>query len=205
MFRKSANRRPVAPFTHAPMQVCADLRRHCAAQIEPRAKQAIRAVLAPIVKRRLGIFRHGHGLHWGKSAQVRHAWFGDYCSFGTRCNFSGPVIVGDLTMISHSVEVVGRDHLFATVGVPTRLNFPKTARAVTTIDADVWIGCHAKLMEGVRVGHGSIIAAGALVTKDVPPFSIVAGVPARHVRWRFSASERATHEAKLFGAQITEQ
>ena len=56
------------------------------------------------------------------------------------------------------------------------------------IGNDVWIGDGATIMRGVRVGDGAIVAAGAVVTKDVPPYAIVAGVPARVVRYRFPSS-----------------
>ena len=54
------------------------------------------------------------------------------------------------------------------------------------IEDDVWIGEHASILAGITIGTGSIVAAGAVVTKDVAPYSIVAGVPAREIRKRFS-------------------
>jgi virginiamycin A acetyltransferase len=54
------------------------------------------------------------------------------------------------------------------------------------IGHDVWIGQHAMLARGITIGHGAVIAAGAVVTKDVPPYAVVAGVPARIVRIRFA-------------------
>jgi hypothetical protein len=55
-----------------------------------------------------------------------------------------------------------------------------------TIGNDVWTGHNVNIMAGVSVGDGAIVGAGSVVTKDVPPFAIVAGVPARVVRMRFS-------------------
>ncbi len=52
---------------------------------------------------------------------------------------------------------------------------------------DVWVGRHAIIKRGVTVGHGAIIAAGAVVTKDVPPYAVVGGVPAQIIRYRFAA------------------
>jgi len=57
---------------------------------------------------------------------------------------------------------------------------------LTTIGNDVWIGHGAVVMEGCNVGHGSIVAAAAVVTKDVVPYAIVGGVPAKPIRYRFS-------------------
>lgn len=53
------------------------------------------------------------------------------------------------------------------------------------IGADVWIGTRAVILSGVRIGHGAVIGTGAIVTKDVPPYSIVVGVPAKQIRLRF--------------------
>lgn len=57
------------------------------------------------------------------------------------------------------------------------------------IGHDVWIGARATLLGGVTIGTGAVVAAGALVTKDVPPYAIVAGVPARIIRFRFACAE----------------
>jgi acetyltransferase-like isoleucine patch superfamily enzyme len=63
-------------------------------------------------------------------------------------------------------------------------------RGPITIGNDVWIGRDALIMSGVTVGHGAAIAARAVVTKDVAPYEIVGGVPARHIGWRFDEQER---------------
>ncbi len=66
--------------------------------------------------------------------------------------------------------------------------------ATTHIGNDVWIGARAILKTGVRIGDGAIIAAGAVVSKDVEPYSIVGGIPAKHIRYRFSAEQIAILE-----------
>lgn len=54
------------------------------------------------------------------------------------------------------------------------------------IDDDVWLGCRAVILSGVHIGQGAVIAAGAVVNKDVPPYAVVAGVPAKVIKYRFA-------------------
>jgi hypothetical protein len=71
---------------------------------------------------------------------------------------------------------------------PFNMAFPmnhKPYPKITTIGNDVWIGSGVKIMAGLQIGDGAIIGAGSIVTKDVAPFSIVAGVPAKLIRMRF--------------------
>jgi len=68
----------------------------------------------------------------------------------------------------------------------------------TVIGQDAWIGCGAIIKTGVHVGRGAIVAAGAVVTHDVPEYEIHAGVPAKRIGQRFSSdAERAIHSAML--------
>lgn len=52
----------------------------------------------------------------------------------------------------------------------------------------MWIGCNAVIIEGIKIGNGAIVGAGAVVTKDVEPYSVVGGVPAKHIKYRFNKS-----------------
>ena len=62
------------------------------------------------------------------------------------------------------------------------------------IEEDVWIGCNVTILKGVKIGRSSIIAAGSLVVKDVPPYSIVGGVPAKVIKMKWTQDEIKLHE-----------
>ena len=92
----------------------------------------------------------------------------------------GGITIGDRVFTSPMVQILAVNHVFDD---PSR---PFTEQGITaegiTVEDDVWIGSGAILTDGIRVGKGSVVAAGAVVSKDVPPYSVVAGVPARVVR-----------------------
>lgn len=67
-----------------------------------------------------------------------------------------------------------------------------------TVEEDVWLGVNVTLLSGVTVGRGSIVAAGAVVSKDVPPYSIVGGVPAKFIKFKWNINQILEHEAKLY-------
>ena len=64
-------------------------------------------------------------------------------------------------------------------------DFEGESKGDIVVEDDVWIGCRAIILSGIKVGRGAIIAAGAVVTKDVPPYAIVAGCPAKVIKYRF--------------------
>lgn len=66
------------------------------------------------------------------------------------------------------------------------------------IDEDVWLGCNVTILKGVHIGKGAIVAAGSLVVKDVAPYSIVGGVPAKFIKFKWSKDEITEHEKKLY-------
>ncbi|MFI8632493.1 CatB-related O-acetyltransferase [Microbacterium sp. NPDC077663] len=107
--------------------------------------------------------------------------------------------IGDFALIARGVQIVGRlDHRIDQLGVPIALSEWVGDREAQQLDRisigrDVWIGASAVLLGGISVGDGAVIAAGSVVTKDVPAFGIVAGNPARLVRYRFTEAEQADH------------
>jgi acetyltransferase-like isoleucine patch superfamily enzyme len=94
--------------------------------------------------------------------------------------------------------LLGADHDLATVGVRMRwAPAPERPEPPIVIEDDVWIGARAILLAGVRVGTGSVIGAGSVVTRDVPPYSVAAGSPCRVLRARFSGEDLARHRRML--------
>lgn len=69
------------------------------------------------------------------------------------------------------------------------------------VEEDVWIGCNVTLLSGVNIGRGSIVAAGAVVTKSFPPYSIIGGVPAKLIKFKWTIDQILEHEAKLYPEQ----
>ena len=80
----------------------------------------------------------------------------------------------------------------------TEENKPDGFDADVTVNEDVWIGSNVTLLSGVTVGRGSTIAAGAVVNRDVPPYCIAGGVPARFIKFIWTIDEILAHEAKLY-------
>lgn len=66
------------------------------------------------------------------------------------------------------------------------------------VEEDVWIGARVTLLAGVHVGRGAVVAAGAVVNKDVPPYAVVGGVPAKVISYRFNLDEIKKHETSLY-------
>lgn len=110
---------------------------------------------------------------------------GDFGFIGHSCTIYPRVRAGRFLLMAPEVSIIGKDHSFDKVGIPMCFS-GREAIPVTIIGDDVWIGSRAIIMVGVKIGDGAIIAAGSIVTRDVPPFSIVGGVPARVIAYRFA-------------------
>jgi len=89
----------------------------------------------------------------------------------------GGLTIGDNVRIATHTVIVPANHVFASVEVP--IYRQGLTRYGITIRDDVWIGAGVKVLDGVTIGKGSVIGAGAVVTHDIPPYSVAVGVPAR--------------------------
>jgi acetyltransferase-like isoleucine patch superfamily enzyme len=128
---------------------------------------------------------------------------GDDVYLGPRAVLSAPlsaIHIGNKVLFGPEVMILGGDHNTSLVGrfVHDVIEKRPEDDAPVVIEDDVWVGARAIVLRGVKVGRGAIVAAGAIVTRDVPPYAIVAGTPARVVRFRWDAPTIMRHEASLY-------
>jgi acetyltransferase-like isoleucine patch superfamily enzyme len=97
--------------------------------------------------------------------------------------FVGNIIIGANCMIAPRCAFTPYQHDFADTHRPIREQ-PLTSQGDIIIEDDVWLGLNVCVMDGVTIGQGAIVGAGAVVTKDIPPYAIAGGVPARVIRFR---------------------
>ena len=107
--------------------------------------------------------------------------------------------IGNKVMFGPRVTIMGGDHNFSVVG---RYMFDVKEKKAgddlpVTVEDDVWVGAGAIILKGVLIGRGAVVAAGSIVTKDVEPYSIVAGTPAKKIGQRFSQEKIFEHERIL--------
>lgn len=117
----------------------------------------------------------------GRYTKIQYADIGKYCSI------SWDVTIG---AIGHPMRAISM-HAFSyrkQFGICNENLYLKHDRV--TIGNDVWIGCNVVILPGVKIGSGAVIGAGSVVTKDIAPYEIVAGNPARHKRFRFEQDIR---------------
>jgi acetyltransferase-like isoleucine patch superfamily enzyme len=127
---------------------------------------------------------------------------GDHVYIGKGCCFQsahGEIIIGNDVMFGPGVHIHGGNHEFKSIGHRMNEIGNKTEGddGFVTIQDDAWIGANAIILKGVTVGEGSIVSAGAVVTQDVAPYSIVGGNPARLIKMRFTPEEIVQHKKML--------
>lgn len=123
----------------------------------------------------------------------RRIELGRNVQFGRGTWVISDVIIGNDVLIAGNVVFAGKnDHQFDISGC-TMWDAPRGADSPTIVGNDVWIGTNSIIVGGVKIGNGSIVAAGSVVTKDIPPCEIWGGNPAKRIRDRFSVEEKSNH------------
>ncbi|RZK08025.1 MAG: acyltransferase [Flavobacterium sp.] len=111
---------------------------------------------------------------------VGDIFIGDNTLVGIGNVLIGPLTIGDNIIIAQYVVMSGLNHDYESIDLPISAQ-PINKRRIT-IDDDCWIGANVVITSGVKIGKHCVIAAGSIVTRDVPPFSIAAGNPARIIK-----------------------
>lgn len=128
---------------------------------------------------------------------------GDYSSIPKGSVFyctEAPLTIGNKVIFGPNPTIITGDHRIDVIGkfiIDSHEKLPENDAPVV-IEDDVWAGANVTILKGVTIGRGSVIAAGAIVTKGCPPYSIIGGVPAKIIRYRFSINEILEHEKKLY-------
>lgn len=108
---------------------------------------------------------------------------GNNSGLGIDCNVRGPLTIGDNVMMGREVLIMTSRHNTASIDIPMCEQGFVENKPIK-IGNDVWIGARVIILPGVTIGNGVIIGAGAVVTKDVPDYAVVGGVPARVIKYR---------------------
>jgi acetyltransferase-like isoleucine patch superfamily enzyme len=95
--------------------------------------------------------------------------------------------IGNYCSIASGSKIGGMEHPWRSGSTSTRLSRHHIAERETLIEDDVWVGSNVVIRQGLHIERGAVIGAGSVVLENVPPYTIVAGVPAREIRKRFSA------------------
>lgn len=105
---------------------------------------------------------------------------GNYTRIGLHNTIIGPVTIGHHVNLAQGITVTALNHKFENPDI--RIDEQGVSTKPVVIGNDIWVGANAVILPGVTIGDHSVIAAGAIVTKDVPPHSLVAGVPAKVIK-----------------------
>jgi maltose O-acetyltransferase len=122
---------------------------------------------------------------------------GDYAQIGANARIGPEVTIGRDVLMGPDVVLMTTAHAFEECDIPIRLQGALPIRPITVED-DVWIGTRVVVLPGVTIGKGAVIGANSLVTKNIPPYTIWGGVPARFIRNRGERTQRdSSPEASL--------
>ncbi len=113
------------------------------------------------------------------------------------------VYIGNKVLFGPRVTLIGGDHRITDIGrfIYDVLDKLPGDDLDIHIEDDVWVGANATILKGVTVGRGAVVAAGALVIKDIPPYAIVGGVPAKVLKYRWNIEKTLEHERILYAKE----
>lgn len=153
--------------------------------------------------RNVRFFPFNSDIHYWNIQAGNDVYIGPFACF--ICGVAG-IDIGDKVIMGPHVTIITGEHPIDLRGryiADIKEKQPGEDMPVK-IEPDVWIGAGATVLKGVTIGRGAIVAAGAVVNKDILPYSIAGGIPAKHIRFRGSQEALIAHENKLYGKVITD-
>lgn len=160
---------------------------------------ARRRLLRSLYRRRFGAFGAGSSYDPTTSSidGYQNFYLGRNVYIGGHAILSAvgvSVVIGDDTIIGPGLCIMAGDHEFSLPAVSFH-EISEGRNAGISIGRNVWIGARVIVLKSVTIGDAAVIGAGSVVTRDVQAFALVAGTPARFLRWRFEGAERDRHQA----------
>ncbi len=132
--------------------------------------------------------RFGTGSIIERNVILHNTIIGKYCYIGPNSSYNDTRI-GNYCSFATGVQIGGMEHSYWDISTSTRLSDSCISGKITTIGNDVWIGADSIVKQGVTIGNGAVIGANSFVNKDVPPYAIVFGSPAKIYKYRFTEEE----------------
>lgn len=169
--------------------------RHLPASDSPYSlgAKSIRKVLCSFLFKEMGKkVNIEHGVFFGSGKDIE---IGDYSGLGINCRVSGPLKIGKYLMMGPEVMIYTSNHQFKSVDTPMVFQ-GDTPKKPVIIEDDVWIGARSIILPGITIHTGAVIAAGAVVTKDVPAYAVVGGNPAKVLKFRTDGEKLKETEGK---------
>ena len=173
-------------------------------------KRLYNRIYIPLYKKKMGIC--GNNVFFSpmnSTFYYENLYIGNNVSIGYHADFvasRSKIIIKDHVVFGPHVSIRGGDHKTDIVGryvdtVSDNEKSPENDQDVI-FEGDNWIGMNVTILKGVTIGRGCIVAAGAVVSKSTPPYSIIGGVPAKVLKMRFCESQIEEHERILYGKSI---
>lgn len=147
--------------------------------------------------------KHGSDVHVQWNVEIfspnKTVVIGNHVGINSGTVILSDIIIGDFVLIAPRCGLINRGEHIHNNPTSTMYEGGRSRSETIVIEDDVWVGYGATILGGVKIGTGSVVAANSLVIDDVPPYSIVAGNPAKIIKMRFNQEQISIHREMLRG------